>query len=128
MPIHLAATVLPGITPTVVEFVLTRLGLTRRTPLIFLPLIIKEEPLGLMAVWGNDLRQSDVPAFTVFSNQVAVTLENARLYNHIERLATTDELTQLYNRRGFFLLGEQQLRIARRTASSLLLIFFDVDH
>lgn len=122
-----AIAALPSITPTVVEFVLTHLGLTRQTSLIFLPLIIKDEPIGLMTIWGSDLHQGDVPAFTVFSNQVAVTLEIARLYNHIERLATTDELTQLYNRRGFFLLGEQQLKVAQRTSNNLLLIFIDVD-
>ena len=125
--LSVAAAALPAASPTVVEVTLTRLGLTHQTPLISLPLIIKDHPLGLMTIWGSDLRQSDVASFTVFSNQVSVTLENARLYNHIERLATTDELTQLYNRRGFFLLGEQQLRVAQRTASELLLIFIDVD-
>ncbi len=106
---------------------LTRLGLTRRTPLIFLAADHERRAPWADGGLGQRSAPSDVPAFTVFSNQVAVTLENARLYNHIERLATTDELTQLYNRRGFFLLGEQQMRMARRTASHLLLIFIDVD-
>lgn len=124
---NLVSTILPDVPGGVLDFVLTHLGLTRQLPVIFLPLVVKDEPLGTMMIWGSDLRPSDLPAFTVFSNQVAVTLENARLYNHIEHLATTDELTRLYNRRGFFLLGEQQMRIAQRAGSSMLLIFIDVD-
>ncbi|WP_041412662.1 MULTISPECIES: GGDEF domain-containing protein [unclassified Shewanella] len=42
-----------------------------------------------------------------------------------ERLADTDELTQLYNRRAFFNLGRQ---IAQQTAQPLAFIMFDIDH
>lgn len=43
------------------------------------------------------------------------------------QLAITDELTGLYNRRGFFLMAEQQKRIALRTQACGLLMFVDVD-
>ncbi|MFV0594635.1 diguanylate cyclase [Shewanella sp.] len=42
-----------------------------------------------------------------------------------ERLADTDELTKLYNRRAFFNLGRQ---IAQQTAQPLAFIMFDIDH
>lgn len=45
----------------------------------------------------------------------------------VKQLSLTDELTGLYNRRGFFLLAEQQLRIARRTQTSGCLLFVDLD-
>jgi diguanylate cyclase (GGDEF)-like protein len=38
-----------------------------------------------------------------------------------------DELTGLYNRRGFMILGERQLKIARRARSSVNLAFADLD-
>ena len=38
----------------------------------------------------------------------------------LRRLSTTDELTGLYNRRGFFLLAEQQRRLAIRRKAELL--------
>jgi diguanylate cyclase (GGDEF)-like protein len=41
--------------------------------------------------------------------------------------ALTDELTGLYNRRGFRALAEHQLRIARRTGADVLLLFLDLD-
>ena len=45
----------------------------------------------------------------------------------LRRLSTTDELTGLYNRRGFFLLAEQQRRLAIRRKAELLLLYIDVD-
>jgi diguanylate cyclase (GGDEF)-like protein/PAS domain S-box-containing protein len=42
-------------------------------------------------------------------------------------LAITDELTGLYNRRGFFALAGQQLRVARRLGSETLLLVADLD-
>jgi diguanylate cyclase (GGDEF)-like protein len=51
--------------------------------------------------------------------------------NHLQRdlqeLSLTDELTGIYNYRGFVLLGEQALREARRSQSSLTVLVFDLD-
>lgn len=49
------------------------------------------------------------------------------LQAELEKFALTDELTQLYNRRGFLLLAERQLKLARRTRRGLLLFFMDLD-
>jgi two-component system, cell cycle response regulator len=43
-------------------------------------------------------------------------------------LALTDDLTCLYNRRGFFAAATQQLKLARRNTQSMLLLFCDVDN
>ena len=43
-------------------------------------------------------------------------------------LALTDELTGLYNRRGFMALAERQLKLGRRSGRGMLLIMMDVDH
>ena len=45
----------------------------------------------------------------------------------VRQLSLTDELTGLYNRRGFFLLADQQLKLARRTQTSYCLLFADLD-
>jgi endonuclease VIII len=69
----------------------------------------------------------------VHGNQVAVygiyrditaqkTAEDA-----LRRLSTTDELTGLFNRRGFFMLAEQQRKIAMRAGAELLLLYIDID-
>jgi two-component system cell cycle response regulator len=43
-------------------------------------------------------------------------------------LALTDDLTCLYNRRGFFAAATHQLKLARRNARGILLFFCDVDN
>jgi diguanylate cyclase (GGDEF)-like protein len=43
-------------------------------------------------------------------------------------LALTDDLTCLYNRRGFFAAATQQLKLARRNTQSMLLFYCDVDN
>ena len=45
---------------------------------------------------------------------------------HLEQQSLTDELTGLYNRRGFLLLAEQQLKIAARTRRGAMLVFADL--
>ena len=45
----------------------------------------------------------------------------------LRMLSLSDELTGLYNRRGFFALGEQAMRVARRRSSGLGVISVDVD-
>jgi diguanylate cyclase (GGDEF)-like protein/PAS domain S-box-containing protein len=45
----------------------------------------------------------------------------------LRALAFLDELTGLYNRRGFFTLVEQELKIANRLKKEMLLLYFDVD-
>ncbi|MFH1078854.1 MAG: sensor domain-containing diguanylate cyclase [Pseudomonadota bacterium] len=53
--------------------------------------------------------------------------DRKRMEEEIKALAITDQLTGLYNRRGFITLSEQQLKIAGRTDSRLLLLFADLD-
>jgi diguanylate cyclase (GGDEF)-like protein len=47
--------------------------------------------------------------------------------NWLYEMSVTDELTGLYNRRGFLTLAEQQLRIAERTKRGFVLLFADLD-
>lgn len=53
--------------------------------------------------------------------------ERKRMEEEIRSLSLVDELTQLYNRRGFITLADQQLKIANRLQASMLLIFADLD-
>lgn len=45
----------------------------------------------------------------------------------LEAMALTDQLTDLYNRRGFFTLATRELKRAERSKSGLLLFFADLD-
>lgn len=55
--------------------------------------------------------------------------ELASVQEQLKNLALTDELTGLYNRRGFLTMADQQIKLERhqRTARGLALMFADID-
>jgi len=53
--------------------------------------------------------------------------ERKRMEEALRALSLRDELTGLYNRRGFLTLAEQQLKVADRVKKGMLLIFTDLD-
>jgi diguanylate cyclase (GGDEF)-like protein len=53
--------------------------------------------------------------------------ERHRLVTALRSLSLMDDLTSLYNRRGFTDLGNQYLELARRTDREITLVFLDVD-
>jgi PAS domain S-box-containing protein len=79
-PVSLVTRSLPHVMRATVERVFQLGGWTADVPAIWLPLAIGQRVIGALATWGSDLRESDVPALSVFASQVAVAVENARLY------------------------------------------------
>jgi len=57
----------------------------------------------------------------------AIALKNSELVEQLHSAATTDELTGLYNRRGFFMAAEPVARTAERSNRSFLVFFADLD-
>lgn len=55
-------------------------------------------------------------------------VKQALLDRELRYLALTDDLTCLFNRRGFFAAATQQLKLAQRNGQKLLLLFCDVDN
>lgn len=53
--------------------------------------------------------------------------ERRKMEQDLETMAFTDQLTGLYNRRGFINLASNQLKISRRSKQKILLFFADVD-
>ena len=62
----------------------------------------------------------------VMGSMVDVT-ERKHLEEALRSLSLTDELTGLYNRRGFSTLAERHLSLARRKGQDLLLVLGDID-
>jgi diguanylate cyclase (GGDEF)-like protein len=54
-------------------------------------------------------------------------IERHRLFSALRSLSLIDDLTGLYNRRGFNDLGEQYLKLARRSGRGVTMVFLDVD-
>jgi diguanylate cyclase (GGDEF)-like protein len=59
--------------------------------------------------------------------QAAMAIENARLFDEVQRLAVTDDLTRLHNRRGFFEIARRELERAERTGRPLSALMLDID-
>jgi diguanylate cyclase (GGDEF)-like protein len=55
-------------------------------------------------------------------------VKQALLDRELRYLALTDDLTCLFNRRGFFAAATHQLKLAQRNGQGLLLLFCDVDN
>ena len=63
----------------------------------------------------------------VLLRAVRYAIERHRLLTEISELSLKDELTRLYNRRGFFALAEQHLKLAIRARQQLALFYADLD-
>ncbi|NMB69082.1 MAG: diguanylate cyclase [Chloroflexi bacterium] len=99
---------------------------TQQTRLFLLPLVVKERVIGLLAVWGN-LFESDRTVMSTFASQLAVAFYNASLYEQIQRVAITDEMTGLFNRRGMHEFGEREVERSRRFERPLSALMIDLD-
>ncbi len=58
----------------------------------------------------------------------AISLEKAKLFEEVQRLADTDGLTKLYNKRKFMEFLEMEINEAARYPRTLSLILLDLDH
>ena len=74
----------------------------------------------------SPVRDTDgnISAVTVVSKNIS---ERKQMEDELRALSLTDELTGLYNRRGFLTLAEQQLKIASRLNKKLYLLSADLD-
>src|SRR5688572_10544786 len=58
---------------------------------------------------------------------IRYAIERHRLQTELHSLSVQDSLTGLYNRRGFFMLAGEQLKLVHRSSQGLLLFLCDVD-
>jgi diguanylate cyclase (GGDEF)-like protein/PAS domain S-box-containing protein len=72
------------------------------------PIMVGDELIGIVAVYTD-------------------ITERVRMEETLRALALIDDLTSLYNRRGFSTLGQQQLKAANRTKRRMVLLFADLD-
>lgn len=95
------------------------------------PLVARGELCGAMLMGSSDpgsLGDAQVELAATFAGQGTVAYENALLFKAVEQMATTDELTQVNNRRHFFSLSEPQFDTARRYDVALAALMLDIDH
>lgn len=127
-PIPLVIELLSPFPEHIQQQLINLIGFHAGTKAISLPLITGETVVGVITLWGDDIRETDQPAALLFSSQVAIAIQKAQLITKIQQMVITDDLTGVFNRRGMFTLGQQEIERARRFNHPLSLLFIDVDY
>ncbi|MDR0842474.1 MAG: diguanylate cyclase [Acidobacteriota bacterium] len=92
-----------------------------------IPIIYRDDLLGVIVMNCRDENISEQLLFTL-AGQAGVAIQNARLFEKINAMATTDGLTGLNNRRRFFELAESEFVRYKRYGAPLSVFMMDIDH
>jgi diguanylate cyclase (GGDEF)-like protein len=101
-------------------------------PALFVPLRMREQHLGYLAV----VRDRDAARFghreartlALISAYASAMFDNVRLSENLEKLAVTDDLTQVYNYRYLKTALRREVKRASRFKQPLALLMLDVDN
>ncbi len=98
--------------------------------IIIAPLILDDQALGALILSASSrsaFTQDDLRLLESFAATISAAINNSMLHSRMQRLAITDSVTNLYNRRGFYELGRREIERARRFGHSLSVIMMDLD-
>jgi diguanylate cyclase (GGDEF)-like protein len=98
--------------------------------IVYLPLFAKGEAIGSFIVASlnpNAYNQSHLMLLEQLASQIAMSIENSRLYAEAEEKARIDELTGLLNRRSLDELIITEIARHSRYGGAFSLIIFDLD-
>jgi len=94
------------------------------------PLIYKKDILGVINFHRpkvDSFSDEEIRLLTLVASQIALAVENAKLYTKARELSVKDDLTGLYNRRHFQTVLQVEWKRAIRFHRSLSLLMIDVD-
>lgn len=94
---------------------------------VYVPIYMKEKALGLIVVEHNIynyLCEAHVKLLTAVTNQIAICLENNRLYNQVKESSEKDGLTGLLNKTYFFYTVN---KIIKDQSNSFAIVMIDID-
>jgi diguanylate cyclase (GGDEF)-like protein/PAS domain S-box-containing protein len=98
--------------------------------IIIAPLILDDQALGALILSASSrsaFTQDDLRLLESFAATISAAINNSLLHSRMQRLAITDSVTNLYNRRGFYELARREIERARRFGHSLSVIMMDLD-
>jgi two-component system cell cycle response regulator len=99
--------------------------------MMVMPIAVEQTLLGLLLLgWQHFIapeRLNRISFAFLMSQQIALGLEKAHLYNHIKSMALSDSLTGLANRRNFDMFLTIELKRAASLKRPLSLIMLDLD-
>jgi len=99
---------------------------------IIAPLICQDRVVGVLnladKMEGESFGCDDIALIELFSQLVGASIGNIKLFEKIQRQATTDGLTGLANHRTFYEILEKELWRSRRYGGQISLIMVDIDN
>jgi diguanylate cyclase (GGDEF)-like protein/PAS domain S-box-containing protein len=98
--------------------------------IIIAPLILDDQALGALILSASSrsaFTQDDLRLLESFAATISAAINNSLLHSRMQRLAITDSVTNLYNRRGFYELARREIERSRRFGHSLSVIMMDLD-
>ncbi len=101
------------------------------TNLVVVPLSAEGRSLGALVVEAPDnlrIQRRIVTGLERSATYAALALRNAWLLEQVQRLAATDGLTKIANRRTFETTLEREIARATRSAEHVSLVMVDIDH
>ncbi|MCL2627903.1 MAG: GGDEF domain-containing protein [Oscillospiraceae bacterium] len=97
-----------------------------RRVMYFQPLFFMDEEVGVMLLPFN--RDISIDAYETLRINISTAIKGSQLLSTIHTLSITDELTGLYNRRGFFQFAYSRLQhLQRNTEHIPIVMFMDMD-
>jgi len=95
------------------------------------PIITDEQVIGffnLLSSTEGFYTSDHATRLLALANQASTAIQNARLYTKVQRLATVDSLTGLYNRRALYDFGRREIQRVQLFRRSLSVLFIDIDY
>ena len=88
----------------------------------------EELALGALKSGAQDYLVKGQIDINILYRSIRYSIERNRLNQQLKSISITDELTGLYNRRGFLMLARKQLELAARMDKTMWLLYMDVDN
>ena len=96
------------------------------------PLVCQDRVVGVLNLAdkmdGGQFESGDIALIELFSQLVGASIGNIKLFEKIQRQATTDGLTGLVNHKTFYEILEKELWRSRRYGGRISLIMVDIDN
>lgn len=97
-----------------------------------IPMFAEGQPIGAMVLEHSDrsskIERRVLTTLGQFSTHAALALRNSWLLQEIQKMAATDGLTGIANRRTFEKILEREMSRAKRNGDQVTLVMLDIDH
>lgn len=105
--------------------------LTKNKSVLSVPLKVNDKVIGVITLGSHKetgFTQKDLTVVEILASYAATAINNAKKFHQTEKQAYVDELTGLYNYRGFEVQINELIKRADEQKGTLSLLILDIDH